>query len=105
MRLAIAIAVLLMAGCERDRAEVQCQGNEQGAVVCSVKHTTGTGSINACFDAVISCKSGSTSSAHACQKLAPEQLASKTLTDDDFKGLANCTPNGFTVANLVITNE
>lgn len=97
------VLLLLMAGCTRNRAEVQCQSNGSGAIECSIRHTTGDDNVETCWDAVIQCRNGKSATAHACQSLAPSQMATKVLSEQDFRGIGECdTPNGFTVANTKI---
>lgn len=107
MRLVAAIALLLLTGCERDYAEVRCAGSGDGTLTCSVSHTKGSNTIDVCFDMVLQCHNGTTSSAHACQKsLAPNTLANRLLRDDDFKNMDKCdSVTGTSVSNIAITES
>ena len=104
MRTLLLLAGLVLAGCTQDKVSVECQGAGAG-ITCTMKHAEGSGMVNACFDVVILCRSGSHANAHGCQTLEPGQTASKLLQDADFTGLDKCEPNGMTVSNVVVTKQ
>ena len=96
--------LVALAGCTETKAEVSCQGGATG-ILCNIKHVQGSDTVNVCFDMVLSCRSGSTAKAHACQVVAPSQIATKNLVDADFKGLDTCEVNGSTVTGLTLAKR
>lgn len=90
MRLLIVMTLLACAGCEKDYVEVQCQGGGD-AVDCTLRHTKGSRTVNACFELAIQCRNGTKPVARACQNgLSAGAVATRTLKDADFSNADKC---------------
>jgi len=91
----LATAALMLAACSvsvnPDAARVDCGTPGPHGVDCTLTRTGGDGTIQACWDLVITCRNEGVMSASACHRMAGDQgLATQNMPVADFSGQQTC---------------
>lgn len=104
MRKFVLVAWLALAGCEKDNlVQVECNP-ALNVLTCSVQHTQGSRSVNACWTVSLACSSGTPATASACQVVAPSSRVSKIIPESQIQNLTQCGQVlGMSIQNLVLT--
>lgn len=89
---------------EQDAARVDCGTPGPGGVDCDVQRTSGTGSLEACWDLEILCANGGLMTGHHCGSVAAGQPSAKVnMPVSGFSNQEGCdAPKSGVVANLVV---
>ena len=109
----VVAAILGVSGCCKDGSSTSEKNPEVsvvcqvigGTVNCTATEVQGTTSVKTCWNVTLNCKSGSSSSASACENVSAAKPAIHTLTEDEFKDIKTCQVASLNVHNVKVTKD
>ena len=101
------LALLLLAGCEDVKVDVNCVTVAGPAVDCVVKQTKGKSEVDACWDFAVACGNGTSVVApRTCQKVKDGGEAKVTIPGDKLPDVEKCDrADKATLSNLTLNGK
>jgi hypothetical protein len=103
MKQALVLAIVVLAGCESVKVNVNCATTKDSSVECTVQQTQGKGEVEACWDFAVTCPNGTVVKApRTCQKVSGGGTQKAIVTSDKLTNLDKCGGSG--EAKAALTN-